>query len=138
MGYSAGVYTNPAPAQQNTSGASPLPDAIWVAKYDSKATTWHLGVLGDNLWATHQRLHQYAGNTTESYGGISFMIDRNIVDAPVAGSNGVKTYSSWALSLVDYPDSRPTPPFSASTRDIFIRSILAATRYHRYSPGSIA
>jgi hypothetical protein len=121
LGYSAGVYTNPDPAEYNIWAASPVPDEIWVAKYDSKATIWHLGHLEDTPWVNNQRIHQYLnynnsdptiGPIGETYGGVSFncpsdCIDRNIDDAPVAGSNGVKTYSSWTVTVVDYPDSPP-------------------------------
>ncbi|HSU58109.1 MAG TPA: glycoside hydrolase domain-containing protein [Bryobacteraceae bacterium] len=118
LGYSAGVYANPDPAEQNISNASPVPDEIWVAKFDSKATIWHLGALEDIFWSTNQRMHQYlnynndSSPSGETYGGVSFScpswcIDRDINDASAAGTNGVKTYSSWTVTLVDYPDSPP-------------------------------
>jgi len=53
-------------------------------------------------------MHQYLSSpSSETYGGVSFVIDRDIDDAPVAGANGAKSYSSWTLTLVDYPDSPP-------------------------------
>lgn len=121
LGYLAGVYTNPAPAQLNVATASPLPDAIWVAKYpvppaDGKATIWGLSPLPDNPWPSNQRMHQYqnynATSTGETYGGIAFVcpvdcIDRDIDDAPIAGGNGVKTYSSWTFNFIHNGDVPP-------------------------------
>jgi photosystem II stability/assembly factor-like uncharacterized protein len=115
LGYSAGVYANNGPAQQNVSLASPLPDEIWVAKVDGRATIWGLGALNDSLWPTNQRSHQYVNYSTigsgETYGGVTFAcpscIDRDINDLPAAGTNGVKTYSSWTLTPVDYPSNPP-------------------------------
>jgi hypothetical protein len=114
--YSAGVYANPLPANQDIWSVSPVPDEIWVAKYDDNATIWHLGALQDTPWVTNQRSHQYlnysADQTGETYGGVSFnylssCIDRDIDDARAGGTNGVKAYSSWTVTIVDYPDSPP-------------------------------
>lgn len=106
-GYSAGVYANPDPAEYDVSAASPLPDEIWVAKYDGRATIWGLGDLEDPLWSTNQRVHQYLGNTTESYGAVSLTIDRDIENASVAGSNGAKSFS-YTLLEFQYPGATGT------------------------------
>jgi hypothetical protein len=114
-GYSAGVYANPAAAAANVSQASPIPDEIWIAKFDGRATIWGLGALNDSLWPTNQRSHQYVNYSTtgtgETYGGVTFAcpdcIDRDINDLPAAGTNGVKTYSSWTLTPVDQPSNPP-------------------------------
>lgn len=48
-GYQAGVYANPSPISSDVSKVSPLPDDIWVAKYDNRLTTFGLG-FSDSLW----------------------------------------------------------------------------------------
>ncbi|AKH83373.1 hypothetical protein AA958_15450 [Streptomyces sp. CNQ-509] len=35
-------------------------------------------------WRPHRRIHQYAGMVEERHGGKRIVIDRNVVDAPVA------------------------------------------------------
>ncbi|MFJ4677028.1 DUF1906 domain-containing protein [Kitasatospora sp. NPDC088783] len=66
-------------------GSGPLPDAVWYANWDDRATTTDgAGRLGDDLWVGHSRIHQHHGNAQESYGGAALAIDRNQVDAPVA------------------------------------------------------
>ena len=102
--YLAAVYSNPNPVQQDISQVSPLPDAVWIAHYDNKATTYDGGV-DNSLWANHQRIRQYKNYHreyrpgTETHGGVAFRcdledpshidcIDRDILDAPVADGNG--------------------------------------------------
>ncbi|MER7766017.1 DUF1906 domain-containing protein [Kitasatospora sp. NPDC096140] len=66
-------------------GSAPLPDAFWYARWDDHADTAGSGALDPGLWSLHQRVHQYRGNVTETYGGATLTIDRNQVDAPTAG-----------------------------------------------------
>lgn len=61
-----------------------LPDVLWYARWDARASTDGYHALGSGQWAGHRRVHQYLGNTVESHGGVSMNIDRNAVDAPVA------------------------------------------------------
>ncbi|MER5728222.1 DUF1906 domain-containing protein [Streptomyces sp. NPDC002138] len=65
-------------------GASPLPDAVWYARWDLRADTADSGALAGDLWPGHRRIHQYRGNVRETHGGVTLTIDRNLVDAPVA------------------------------------------------------
>ncbi|MET8698458.1 DUF1906 domain-containing protein [Kitasatospora sp. NPDC004723] len=66
-------------------GSSPLPDTLWYARWDDRADTTGGGPLTADLWSQHQRVHQYHGNVEETYGGATLAIDRNQVDAPLAG-----------------------------------------------------
>ena len=65
-------------------GSSPLPDCVWYARWDDRATT-DAAAVGAGLWAAHQRVHQYRGNVEETYGGAALTIDRDRLDALVAG-----------------------------------------------------
>ncbi|MER7766982.1 DUF1906 domain-containing protein [Kitasatospora sp. NPDC096140] len=67
-------------------GRSPLPDAIWYARWDGKATTTGQAGLPDDLWTGH-RIHQYRGGVNETYGGMALSIDRDQVDGLVAGGS---------------------------------------------------
>ncbi|MEU9048120.1 MULTISPECIES: DUF1906 domain-containing protein [unclassified Kitasatospora] len=66
-------------------GRSPLPDALWYARWDGKPTTTGQVGLPDDLWAGHQRIHQYRGSAAETYGGVTLSVDHDQVDGLVAG-----------------------------------------------------
>lgn len=63
-------------------GTRPLPDIVWYARWDGVAVTQGDGALPDHLWPG-RRIKQYAGNVSETYGGIKIKIDRNAINAPV-------------------------------------------------------
>ncbi len=67
-----------------------VPDDIWAAswytpyEYDPYASVFGVLCLDNSLWANHQRIRQYAGDHTETWGGQSHGIDSNIADGEVA------------------------------------------------------
>ncbi|MFC9325198.1 DUF1906 domain-containing protein [Kitasatospora sp. NPDC057015] len=63
-------------------GSSPLPDAVWYARWDDRATTDTDSLRG--LWNGRQRIHQFHGDVEETHGGATLTVDRNQLDAPVA------------------------------------------------------
>lgn len=65
-------------------GSSPLPDAIWYARWDGRADTAGVSGLDAGQWSDRQRIHQYQGNVQETWGGATLGIDRNQLDGPVA------------------------------------------------------
>ncbi|GAA3032238.1 hypothetical protein GCM10020229_49620 [Kitasatospora albolonga] len=88
-GYRSGFYSSTDSgiadlAAAAKAGASPLPDAVWYARWDDKADTTSTTALTSGQWSPHARVHQYRGNTTETHGGATLSIDHNSVDAPVA------------------------------------------------------
>ncbi|GAA4856544.1 DUF1906 domain-containing protein [Kitasatospora terrestris] len=90
-GYRSGFYSSTDSgvadlAAAARAGSTPLPDAVWYARWDGRATTTDgAGALGAaDLWRDRSRIHQYQGNVQESYGGVTLNIDRNRLDAPVA------------------------------------------------------
>jgi hypothetical protein len=89
LGYISGVYGSPFNAQNHWVNlpASSKMDVVWLANWDNRPTVWFFNSFQSfptTLWPDHQRVKQYF-NGTESWGGISFNIDRDISDAPVAG-----------------------------------------------------
>jgi len=70
-----------------------VPDVIWAAswytpyEYDPYASVFGVLCLDNGLWANHQRIRQYAGDHTETWGGQSHGIDSNIADGEVAVPN---------------------------------------------------
>ncbi len=65
-------------------GVADLPGVIWFARWNDAGTLYSEPVLPQNVWRPHRRIHQFVGDTEESYGGYSLAIDRDTIDAPVA------------------------------------------------------
>ncbi|MBT2440047.1 DUF1906 domain-containing protein [Streptomyces sp. ISL-36] len=61
-----------------------LPSVIWFARWRGTPALYEEPVLHPEAWPERSRIHQYAGNVRETYGGHSLQIDRSAVDAPVA------------------------------------------------------
>lgn len=86
-GYLAGVYSSAA------SGISDLvakyrttyPEAndIWIADWNGEKTTSDPYVPGAD-WPHHQRLHQYAGNRSGTYRGVTLSIDEDYLNGATA------------------------------------------------------
>jgi hypothetical protein len=84
LGYSSGVYSSSLSgiadlARQYGSGAYTMPDVIYDALWNGHANTYD-AVFRPGQWANHHRLHQYNGNITQSYGGVTINIDRDFMD----------------------------------------------------------
>ncbi|MCY7376466.1 MAG: DUF1906 domain-containing protein [Pyrinomonadaceae bacterium] len=87
QGYISGVYGSPFNANGdwiNIPAASRM-DAVWLARWNNIMSVWGVAPLPDNYWTNHQRIHQWLGPRNETWGGVTFNIDNNISDAPVAG-----------------------------------------------------
>ncbi|MDH6121450.1 hypothetical protein ABH930_006887, partial [Kitasatospora sp. GAS204A] len=103
-GYLSGVYGNGSGVISDlvaNYGSATMPDlidfAIWPG---SGSTSTSDPTIPDNEWANHQRIHQYAGDITETYGGISLGIDSDYLDVQQAGPG-----SGWD----DFGDGRQNP-----------------------------
>ncbi|MEU9148422.1 DUF1906 domain-containing protein [Streptomyces sp. NPDC048349] len=71
-----------------------MPDVLWVARWNGAAsvTDADLGLrAGTPQWAGRRRAHQFRGDHSATYGGVTLTIDRNWVDVdPSAlGTGGV-------------------------------------------------
>ncbi|MDQ3130860.1 MAG: DUF1906 domain-containing protein [Acidobacteriota bacterium] len=89
--YISGVYgspTNAAADWVNIPAASRM-DAIWMARWDNVPSVWYYAppspALPDNIWSNYQRIKQYQAPHNETWGGVTFNIDGNIANGPVAG-----------------------------------------------------
>ncbi len=88
QGYISGVYGSPTNAVNdwiNIPLASQM-DVVWLARWNNVASVWGVAPLPDTVWTNHQRIHQYQGGHNETWGGVTFNIDSDIEDAPVAGA----------------------------------------------------
>ncbi|WP_225801226.1 DUF1906 domain-containing protein [Streptomyces sp. NK15101] len=89
LGYLPGFYSSADTGvrdmeAQRRAGTKDLPDVMWFARWRGQPALLTESVLHPQAWTPHARIHQYAGNVTETYGGRTLAIDRNAMDAPVA------------------------------------------------------
>ncbi|MFI8765684.1 DUF1906 domain-containing protein [Streptomyces sp. NPDC053792] len=89
LGYLPGFYSSAETGvrdmeTQRKAGTKDLPDVMWFARWRGQPALLTESVLHPEAWTPHARIHQYAGNVTETYGGRTLAIDRNAMDAPVA------------------------------------------------------
>lgn len=99
-GYVSGVYGLPRNAQADWRAgvvANPA-DAVWLAYYacTGSSCSWTprtLGIpgLSDTYWPSNQRIVQYWNSHNETYGGVTFTIDTNIANGPVATDSPAPT-----------------------------------------------
>jgi hypothetical protein len=90
-GYISGVYGSPTNAVGdwlNIPVASRM-DAVWLARWDNINSVWTYAApspaVPTNVWNNHQRIKQYQAPHDETWGGVTFNIDGNTLDGPVAG-----------------------------------------------------
>ncbi|MEO7063032.1 MAG: glycoside hydrolase domain-containing protein [Dokdonella sp.] len=83
-GNQAGVYGGGSNAANDWAPISNPPDAVWIANWNNNPSVFGLSGLPDSLWAHHQRIHQYEGGHNETWGGVTFNIDSNASDGPLA------------------------------------------------------
>lgn len=88
-GYLSGVYGSVSSAVRGlaasySSTSYARPDVVWSAEWDGKAKLDGWSGVDNRLWPGHQRIKQYRGDGKESFGGVTLLTDRNIMDAPVA------------------------------------------------------
>ncbi|MEO5560191.1 MAG: glycoside hydrolase domain-containing protein [Dokdonella sp.] len=85
LGNTSGVYGGPSNANADWAAIAHPPDAVWIASWDGHARVTPISGLSESNWANQQRIHQYQGGHDETWGGVTFNIDSNYEDGPVAG-----------------------------------------------------
>ncbi|MFG3347862.1 DUF1906 domain-containing protein [Streptomyces sp. NPDC048018] len=93
LGYVPGFYSSADTGirqleRERRAGTADLPSVVWFARWRGVPALDTESVLAAGAWRPHARIHQYAGNVTETYGGRRMTIDRSVVDAPVARTGG--------------------------------------------------
>jgi Domain of unknown function (DUF1906) len=98
-GYQSGVYESFSDIGDLVHAADRMtePDVIHYADWDGQATTASR-YMPAGLWTGHQRLHQYQGGHTETWGGVAMNIDNDQLDVNLSG---------------------PSPPATAGLRPAF-------------------
>ncbi|WP_406864219.1 glycoside hydrolase domain-containing protein [Streptomyces sp. HUAS MG47] len=105
--YLSGFYSSAASgirdaADEYGNSAYTRVDHIFYAWWNGAADTDTGTYVPSTYWAGHQRIHQYAGEVTESYGGYSINIDRDYLDVGT-GTPPAPTCSGANLSFTAYP-----------------------------------
>ncbi|MDI3402670.1 glycoside hydrolase domain-containing protein [Streptomyces cavernicola] len=89
QGYITGFYSSADSGVKHMelarrAGVKDLPEAIWFARWKGKPNLNREPVFEPGAWYPNKRIHQYRGNVKERHGGHTLLIDRNLMDAPVA------------------------------------------------------
>lgn len=89
LGLKAGIYGGACSSYVSDWAENPSPpDNVWIAhwyadEYDPHASVYGAPCVSDTLWANHQRLKQYTGGHPETWGGLTFTIDSDVIDGQV-------------------------------------------------------
>ncbi|MCZ7429934.1 DUF1906 domain-containing protein [Micromonospora sp. WMMA1949] len=99
-GYLAGMYSSGSSGITDVCGAYHDTrylrlDQIWIAWWNGVADTDGGTYCADDRYADQQRLHQYAGDVTETWGGVTMKIDRNYLDLRA----GTATPAPWSVTV---------------------------------------
>lgn len=106
-GYQAGVYSSGSSgisdmSAQYTAATFNRPDYIWLAWWNNAADVNGGSYVGATQWSNHQRIHQFAGPASESYGGYRINIDRDFLDVGSPAASPCPTQ----LNFAGYPTLR--------------------------------
>ncbi len=108
LGYVSGFYSSASTGirmlddvRVNRPRVVTLPDRVWIADWNQRADVESSYVRSDG-WKPGGRVHQYAGNVTETWGGVRIPIDRNFLDLGV-GSKAVFTRSFCGGLRINWP-----------------------------------
>ena len=90
-GYLSGVYSSSASGITDLVKAQGTaftePDEVWFAHWND-AHTVSDSYIPSSDWANHQRIHQFSGDVTATYGGVTLNIDGDYLDGPAAPVGG--------------------------------------------------
>lgn len=106
-GYLSGFYSSASSgikdaASEYGNSAYTRVDHIFYGWWNGTADAGTGSYVPSTYWAGHQRIHQYAGNVTESYGGYSINIDRDYLDVGT-GTPSASDCTQTNLDFTAYP-----------------------------------
>ncbi|MEH1100498.1 glycoside hydrolase domain-containing protein [Micromonospora sp. CPCC 205561] len=103
-GYLAGMYSSGSSGirdvclEYNNPSYTRL-DQIWIAWWNGVADTDAGAYCSDAYYANHQRLHQYAGDVRETWGGVTMNIDRNYLDVATGQQPPPPPPQQWTTTV---------------------------------------
>jgi Domain of unknown function (DUF1906) len=97
LGYRSGVYSSSdsgieALAHEYSNSKYAMPDVIYDALWNGRTNTSDR-VFRAGEWADHQRLHQYRGNVTQTFGGDTINIDQDYLNVRLPLRGGTRQAS---------------------------------------------
>ncbi len=135
--YASGIYSSAASGirllddmRVRPGNTITLPDQIWVADWNRKASTASTYIRSDG-WLPYRRAHQYQGGHNETWGGVRINIDRSYVDLRTPAIAGITTPAPLPESTSSMRDARCT---TASISKTLYRRTNATHRAWLYSP----
>ncbi|MDH6223486.1 MULTISPECIES: glycoside hydrolase domain-containing protein [Streptomyces] len=106
-GYLSGFYSSAASGIRDAASEYDNPaytrvDHLFYAWWNGAADTDTGTYVPSTHWSDHQRIHQYVGEVTETYGGYSINIDRDYLDVGAGGTQPAPTCTGANLSFGAY------------------------------------
>ncbi|UUN30294.1 glycoside hydrolase domain-containing protein [Streptomyces sp. FIT100] len=106
-GYLSGFYSSAASGIRDAAGeydnsAYTRVDHLFYAWWNGAADTDTGTYVPASQWSDHQRIHQYVGEVTESYGGYSINIDRDYLDVGTGTTPPTPTCTGANLDFTAY------------------------------------
>lgn len=89
LGYASGEYSSASSGITDlvsNLGSYTPPDVISIADWNGQATAADPAVPSGD-WANHQRIHQYSGDVSETYGGDQLNIDKDYMDVATGSAS---------------------------------------------------
>jgi peptidoglycan hydrolase-like protein with peptidoglycan-binding domain len=105
-------------------------DHIWYAWWNDAANTDTGTYVPASYWANHQRIHQYHGGITESYGGVSINIDRNYLDLTAGTPVPPSACTTVGLDFTAYPQ------IASGASGAAVKAAQCVLKSAGFSPGS--
>jgi peptidoglycan hydrolase-like protein with peptidoglycan-binding domain len=133
-GYLSGFYSSAASgikdaASEYNNSAYTRVDHLFYAWWNGAADVNTGTYVPSTYWSNHQRIHQYVGEVTESYGGYSINIDRDYLDVGT-GTPPAPTCTGANLDFTAY-----TTVQSGSTGNL-VKAAQCLLKAAGYDPGA--
>ena len=149
LGFYSGVYSSASSGVTDLSrqfgrGRYAMPDVMWDALWNGRATTLD-PVYRPGQWTDHHRVHQYAGNVTQTFGGVRMNIDKDWLNVRVCDPHPRMTRPRAQRNATTERHATAQPSVAASPSqavtqqggiiDAFYRGSSGGLRHLRHEPG---
>jgi hypothetical protein len=137
LGFYSGVYSSSSSgvadlARQFGRGRYAMPDVIWAARWNGQANQSD-PVFRRGQWIDHHRVHQYAGNVTQTFGGVRMNIDKDWLNVRVCDPHPRMTRATAQRTATAAASQAVTRP--SGMVDAFYRENGGGLRHLRHVPG---
>jgi peptidoglycan hydrolase-like protein with peptidoglycan-binding domain len=147
--YDSGVYSNVAAAITSldyadfaSPGSYTMPDDIWFAWSNGRPDTDAGERVREDEWSDHARIHQYALDEPQTFGGYTLTVDKNWVDVGKGSVGSSKQLCRGVdVDLRRYPTLRPGshgPVVAAAQCLLRKQGLMKAKASGRYDRQTVA